>query len=115
MGIFNFKKELSTKIKIIEKDFKNIVKKEIEDKEHVSILRYGAYDIDPKYLVIWIITQSDKMRDHLKNNERVKKILREKLDHINYPKSAINNVNIEFESEETIKRESNGDLYVHFK
>lgn len=115
MKILTFKTRLSVKIRKIEKEFKTVTKQQIHNKEQISILRYGAYDVDPKYLVIWIITQSDKVRDDFKNNEVLKKLLREKFYYVDYPESSINDVKIGFESEETIKRESGGDWYLHFK
>ncbi|MBF00218.1 hypothetical protein [Flavobacterium coralii] len=92
MKIFTFKTRLSVKIRKIEKEFNTVTKQQIHNKEHISILRYGAYDVDPKYLVIWIITQSDKVRDDLKNNEVLKKLLREKFYYVDYPECSINDV-----------------------
>jgi hypothetical protein len=117
MGIFNFfrKNTLSNKIEIAEREIKRIVQEELKGKENVKILKYGAYDIDPKYLVIWITVESDEVKSQLERNGILNKQLRDLLVKVGYPEKSIDEVKIGFESEETVNRESNGDWYLHFK
>ncbi|MFZ2783499.1 MAG: hypothetical protein WAZ36_03810 [Sediminibacterium sp.] len=94
-------------------DIKNIVKCVCEQKFWIDW--YGSYDIDPKYLVIWICVESDNIKLGLESNKELVNKLRETLIKNNYPKEAVPFVHIGFESQETVDRESNGDWYKHFK
>ena len=76
--------------------------------------RYGAYEIDPKYLVFWICVKSGaqkiRLASDLKLMEKCNKVLVEN----DYPEQARNLVHIGFESQETVNRESNGNWFDHF-
>jgi hypothetical protein len=116
MGIFDIfqsKKSLKRKIKTIEQEIKKTVSMSFSGK--FSILRYGAYDIDPKHLVFWICVDTDEIKDKLENDKDLNNELRNIFVKNEYPKDSINNVHIGFESQETVDRESNGDWYMHFK
>ena len=76
---------------------------------------YGAYDIDPKYLVIWICVESDKVKSDLNSDSDLVNKLREILIKHNYPEKAVPLVHIGFESQETVDKVSNGDWSLHFK
>lgn len=117
MEIFNFfrKNNLSNKIEMAEREIKQIVQEKLNEKEKVKILKYGAYDIEPNYLVIWVTVESDKIKDQLERDGILKKQLRDVLVKVRYPEKSIDKVKIGFESEETVNRESNGDWYLHFK
>lgn len=84
-------------------------------KEKYRVIWYGAYNIDPKHLVFWICVESDKIKLELKSNKKLMDDLRNLLVIYDYPKSARENVIIDFESQETVDRDSNGDWYGHFK
>jgi hypothetical protein len=94
-------------------DIKTIVKSICEEKFWIDW--FGAYDIDPKYLVVWICVESDKTKLNLESNVELVNKLREILVKYNYPKEAIPFVHIGFESQETVDRDSNGDWHKHFK
>lgn len=117
MGIFNIfqsnKNTLKRKIIKIKKDIERIIETVCD--ENFSVLYYGSYDIDPKYLVYWICVDSDEMKNKLKNDNALNKQLRYILIQNEYPTEAIELVHLGFESEETVKRDSNGDWYTHFK
>lgn len=104
---------LEKKIEFIKEEMKKIIS--LHCNEDFSILHYGAYEINPKYLVFWICVETDKMKVKLKNNKNINKNLRELLLKNNYPKEAINDVYIGFESKETVDRESKGDWHLHFQ
>jgi len=76
---------------------------------------YGAYKIDPKNLVFWICVTSDLMKQNLVSNPQLMIRLRALLVKYDYPENARQSVAIDFESQETVDRESNGSWYVHFK
>lgn len=116
MGLFNIfqsKNPLKRKIKTIEEEMKKIISMNFDIK--FSILHYGAYDIDPKHLVFWICVDTDEIKEQLQNNNKLNQKLRNVLIKNEYPKEAISEVYIGFESQETVDRESNGDWYLHFK
>lgn len=117
MGIFNIfqpnKYTLKGKVIKIKKDIEKKIKTVCS--ENFSVLYYGSYDIDPKYLACWICVDSDEMKHRLEKDNDLNAALREILVKNEYPTKAIKSVHIGFESEETVQRESNGDWYVHFK
>jgi hypothetical protein len=116
MGVFDiFKKAnpLKEKINLIEKEIKKTIS--IFCQYNFSVVKYGAYEIDAKYLVFWICVDTDSIKKELESNQDLKNQLRNILFKYEYPKNAINSVFIGFESQETVNRESQGDWYLHFK
>ena len=83
--------------------------------EKIQMDWYGAYDINPKHLVIWICLKSDKTKLDLSSNESLKSRFKDILKQHQYPAEAIDSVHIGFESQETVDRESKGNWYHHFK
>jgi hypothetical protein len=111
---FFYKKDsLKRKILDIKVNIKELIQKKCTEK--VFITWYGAYEIDPKYLVFWICIKSDKTKTELQNDIELNANLRNLLVKYNYPPEAQNLVYISFESQETVDRESNGNWYHHFK
>lgn len=76
---------------------------------------YGAYEIDPKNLVFWICVETDRTKSLLKSNLNLLGELRYLLTRYDYPQQARESVHIDFESQETVDRESGGDWFLHFK
>lgn len=116
MDILKFlysKASIKRKIFDIKAKIKKVVKKYFAG--HFWIAYYGAYDIDPKNLVFWICVKTDNEKKLLQSNEQLKQELRNTLVEFNYPEKAIPFVYIDFESQETVNRESNGNWYYHFK
>jgi hypothetical protein len=107
------KRSLKRKILEIKESIQPIVRPICDERLWVSY--YGAYDIDPKHLVFWICVQSDNMKSKLRSDEQLVKQLRSLLDKHDYPQQARASVIIDFESQETVDRESNGNWYAHFK
>lgn len=105
--------KLKTKIERIKNDIENLTSSFCIEK--FSVLYYGAFDIDPKYLVYWICVQTDKIKSELENNKELKQNLRQLLDKNEFPIDSRKYVAIEFESQETVDRESNGNWWHHFK
>jgi len=110
---FFSKNTLKNKIVHIQNDIKNIVTNYCDEK--IWIMRYGAYDIDPKYLVIWVCVVSDCMKHKLQSNNELKKSIDLIFKKHGYPEQAMSKVKVGFESQETVDRESEGDWYLHFK
>ena len=116
MSLFKFlypKQSIKRKIIDIKDDMKKLVKKGCN--ENVWINSYGAYDIDPKLLVFWICIKTDETKKHLKDNYELMDALRHLLVKHNYPTEARQYVIIDFESEETVQKKSNGNWFEHFK
>ncbi|WP_131450730.1 hypothetical protein [Flavobacterium subsaxonicum] len=81
----------------------------------VDVMHYGAYEINPKYLVFWICIGADEDKKSLQNNVELNSRLRNLLIEHKYPAEAIGEVYIGFESQETVDRESGGNWWHHFK
>ena len=75
----------------------------------------GAYDIDPKYLFFVIGVQTDRERDGLRADQQFSEQLMQTLVAVDWPEAARPHVKFEIESDETIKRESGGNWYAHYK
>ena len=104
---------MKRKIIDIKEGIKRIIQSICEEKFWIDW--YGAYDIDPKNLVFWICVESDKTKLKLKSSLELIDKLRNLLVNHNYPEQARRFVHIDFESQETVDRESNGNWYQHFK
>lgn len=111
--LFNPKDSLPRKVANIKHDIKTIVKKYCEEKFWIDC--YGAYDIDPKYLVFLICVRTDKVKEALKANDELNNLLRNLLVEHEYPVQAYSSVIIDYESQETVDRDSNGQWAVHLK
>ena len=105
----------STKRKILDviDDMKVIIQSFCREKFWIDW--YGAYDIDPKNLVIWICVESDVVKSRLESIPELINTLRDIFVKHNYSKQAIPFVHIGIESQETVDRDSNGNWYRHFK
>lgn len=112
MKLFSFfkKKPLKQKILAIKEDIEVTVSKVCDEKNWVDW--YGAYDIDPQYLVFWICVMSDDMKQKLKSDAELNAILKNIPSKHGYPTEV---KSIDFESQETVDRESKGNWYQHFK
>jgi hypothetical protein len=104
---------LKAKILNIVSDIKKEVKPYCD--EPFSIDWYGAYYIDPKHLVIWVCIETDETKLKLSSNKELRAKITNLLAKHNYPIQARSLIHIGFESEETVKRESKGNWYHHFK
>jgi len=107
------KAELNKKIIQIKREIKELVKPYCT--EEYSIDCYGTYEINPKNLACLVSVQSDEMKERLKANVELNNALRNTLITNEYPIEALDNVYIDFESQETVDRESNGDWHLHLQ
>jgi len=76
---------------------------------------YGAYEIDPKNLSIWVCVKTDKTKLKLESNTELKTKINQLFIKYDYPTQVRSLVQIGFESQETVDRESHGNWYHHFK
>ena len=83
--------------------------------EKYEIIYYGANYVHPGFLAFWICVQSDRERDRLRSNRGLMNRLRQTFVDADYPEDGRDDVDIGFESQETVNRESGGDWYKHFK
>ena len=83
--------------------------------EKCWITHYGANDIHPKNLVYQICVQTDEERNKLHRNVDLMKALRQLLITHNYPASGRDGVYINYESQETVDRDSHGNWRHHWQ
>jgi hypothetical protein len=80
-----------------------------------QVWSFGAYDIDPKYLVfvVGVTTDSEKikLKTDLDFNEKMKDLLIK----YNWPNIARESVIFDIESQETVSRETDGHWWHHYK
>jgi hypothetical protein len=84
-------------------------------RERVFVTHYGAIDIHPKHLVIWIVVDSDREKSRLANDSDLMQRLRGFLTDFHYPLQGRDQAHVGFESVETVNRESGGDFWRHWK
>jgi len=104
---------LKQKILDIKQDIEYIVSQYSSEKFWIDW--YGAYDINPRFLVFWICIRTDHLKSKLISNGELMSNLRNLLEKHDYPAQARQFVSIGFESQETVDRESKGNWYYHFK
>lgn len=84
-------------------------------RERVVVTHYGAIDIHPKHLVIWIVVDSDREKARLASDAALMRRFRELLTTHQYPLEGRDQAHIGFESVETVNRKSGGDFWRHWK
>ena len=102
-------KEVTEKVQTL---IAEIIDTQVTEKHWVT--HYGATNIHPRYLMIWICVQSDDERNRLKSDKALKTRLRQALIDANYPQEGRDEVGIDFESQETVDRESGGSWRDHW-
>jgi hypothetical protein len=76
---------------------------------------FGAYNIDPKYLVFVIGVPTDNEKERLRADSAFCTKMRSLLEKHNWPVAARKHVVFDIESQETVDREENGNWWYHYK
>ena len=101
--------------RIIRKAEKAVTELARERYKCCKVFSFGATDISPKHLAIWITTDTDSQRDALSNDNEFKDAVRVILRKNGYPEEAIPSVGIAFESEQTVKGDYEGNWWYAVK
>lgn len=104
---------VSRLIRQLEKDVKDVVRKYCS--ERFDVMLYGAYHIDPRYLVVLISVETDNMKNSLSESRNMEVEIRRCFVLRSYPSDAIDQVILWIESQETVDRDSKGDWWLHMK
>jgi hypothetical protein len=76
---------------------------------------FGAYEIHPKHLAIWIQVRTDEEKNRLQNNPTFMSELRDLLDQVNYPIEGRTGVGFGIASQEEVDRDYGGNWWHFFK
>jgi hypothetical protein len=76
---------------------------------------FGAFYLDPKFLVFVVGVQTDAEKERLKSDPVFSGLLKNLLSLRNWPSSAREHVVFDIESQETVDRETNGNWWYHYK
>jgi hypothetical protein len=76
---------------------------------------FGAYYIDPKHMVFVVGVPTDDEKHALLNDTQFKADMRDLLDQYRWPEHARKFVIFDIESDETVRRETGGNWWYHYK
>jgi hypothetical protein len=76
-----------------------------------KVFSFGASDLDPRHLAVWIVTPNDRDRDRLRADRALEAELRAALHDLGYPAAAIPAVGFAFESQQTVDRDYGGNWW----
>jgi hypothetical protein len=80
-----------------------------------KVFSFGAIDINPDNLAIWITTATDDERNVMRASPEFLSELREIRLAAGYPRAAIPEVGFEFESQQTVDRDYGGNWWYRIK
>lgn len=112
--VFFFKRK-----RIIKKAVKSTVSA-VKDKSPKIYMHffYGAFDINPKNLVVWFLFETDSDLNKAKQSglcEEIKNLTVENLISAGYPPEALRENSVSFTSQEDIDKKANGDHHLYFQ
>ncbi len=103
---------LEEKRNLIENDVKDLL---TNMKIKPIVWSFGAIEINPKHLVVVVGVQTNAEKEKLKSDPIFNSHLCNLLIKNNWPEKSIKYVSFDIESEETVKNESNGNWWYHYK
>ncbi|MCB1595394.1 MAG: hypothetical protein KDI76_10820 [Xanthomonadales bacterium] len=108
----NSKQILSKKLS----EIRLAIEEMLEDKaiKH-KVWNFGAYDIDPKYLVIVVGTETEIQKQELRSDKSFNESLKNLLEQFDWPEAAREHVVFSIESQEAVDKQSNGNWWYHYK
>jgi hypothetical protein len=80
-----------------------------------KVFSFGAIRVNPRHLAIWITTQTDEERDSMRASHDLVPQFRRVLLAVGYPPSAVAEVGFEFESQQTVDRDYDGNWWYRVK
>ena len=95
-----------------EREIERLSRRHCSDAE---VFSFGATDIDPRHLAIWISTKTDRDRDLFRANRALIAEFRTILLNLGYPPAAVPDVGFTFESNETVDRDHGGNWWYAVK
>ncbi|MBN1439037.1 MAG: hypothetical protein JW929_06460 [Anaerolineales bacterium] len=105
--------EIGRTTQILEGKIRGIISAEVG--QDFEVFHYGANVLHPGFLVFWIAVKSDQLRDALKSDAVLQRRLRQAIVDADYPAQGREDVQINFESQETIDRDWNGSWFEYLK
>ena len=76
-----------------------------------DVFTFGAIDLNPGLLAVWVRTATDADRDRLASDKALLVEMRQLLVEAGYPPSALKSVSFTYESDETVKRDFGGNWW----
>jgi hypothetical protein len=82
---------------------------------HAKVFTLGAVWLSPRNLAFWITTKTDAERDSMRTAPNLISGFRQALLDAGYPTTAVADVGFEFEAQQTVDREYNGNWWYRVK
>jgi hypothetical protein len=82
---------------------------------NAKVFHFGATNVNPRYLAIWIALKTDAERDLLQPDSHLQQQFRDALVEAGYPSSAVPSIVFTFESQETVDRDFKGSWWNRMK
>ncbi|MBX3576020.1 MAG: hypothetical protein KF723_02340 [Rhizobiaceae bacterium] len=105
-------RDLQSIIRRLENAVRDAVRQQFSD---AGVFSFGAVEIDPRHLAVWIRTRTDADRDSLLGDPAFLPRMRAILAEVGYPQAAILAVGFTAQSDETVNRDFGGDWWLCVK